>query len=119
MKKLADPGEAKLLSKLINGGRTNLSEWVEGICQELCEDEATESYSSVQNVERQFYSKLHDNLFFMLPMLLHKFLIEKGVGHIVETRPPLTHRPNTNWQEREKAWERFIKEREWEYFIRK
>lgn len=29
-------------------------------------------------MERQFYSDLHDNLFCMLPMLLHKFLIEKG-----------------------------------------
>ena len=52
MKKPTDLGEAKLLRKLINGGQTNLSEWVEGICQEFCEDEATESYSSVQNVER-------------------------------------------------------------------
>ena len=52
MKKPADLGEAKLLNKFINDGRMNLSEWVEGIFQEFCEDEATESYSSVQNVER-------------------------------------------------------------------
>lgn len=41
MKKPADPEEAKLLSKLINGGWTNLTEWVESIFQESCEDEAT------------------------------------------------------------------------------
>ena len=119
MKKPTDPGEEKLLRKLIKGGRTNLSEWVEGICQEFCEDKATKFYPSVQNIERQFYSDLHDNFFCMLPVLLHKFLIEKGVGHIVETRPPLRHSLNTNWKEREKAWERFIKERECEYFLSK
>lgn len=89
MKKLADPREAKLLNKLINGGRTNLTEWVETICKEFCEEEATETYSSLQSIERQFYSDLHDNFLCILPVLLHKFLIDKGMGHIVEPRPPL------------------------------
>ena len=89
MKKLADPGEAKLLNKLINGGWTNLTEWVETICKELCEHGVTETYSSIQNIERQFYSDLHDNFLCILPVLLHKFLIDKGAGHIVEPRPPL------------------------------
>ena len=44
MKKPVDPGEEKLSRKLINGGRTNLSERVEGIFHELCEDEVIESY---------------------------------------------------------------------------
>ena len=119
MKKLADPEEAKLLNKLINGGRTNLTEWVESICKEFCEDEATETYSSIQNIKRQFFSDLHDSFFYLLPVLLQKFLIDKGVGHIVEPRPLLGQHPNMNWEERQKAWERFIKEREWEYFLHK
>jgi hypothetical protein len=119
MKKPADPEEAKLLSKLINGGRTNLTEWVESLCKEFCEDEATETYSSLQSIESQFFSDLHDNFFCLLPVLLHKFLIEKGVAHIVEPRPPLRRRPNTNWEERERAWKRFVQEREWEHFLRK
>ena len=119
MKKPADPREAKLLNKLINGGRMNLTEWVETICKEFCEDKATKSYSSIQNIERQFYSDLHENFLCILPVLLHKFLIDKGMGHIVEPQPMLGQHPNMNWEEHEKAWERFIKEREWEYFLHK
>ena len=104
MKKPADPEEAKLLSTLINGSWTNLTEWVESICKEFCEDEAAETYSSLQSIESQFFSDLHDSFFCLLPVLLHKFLIEKGVAHIVEPRPLLGRRPNTNWEERERAW---------------
>ena len=89
MRKPADPEEAKLLSKLVNGGPTNLSEWVETICQEFCEDEAVETSSSLQSIENQFFSDLHDSFFCLLPVLIHKFLIEKGAAHIVEPRPPL------------------------------
>lgn len=111
MKKPADPKEAKLLSKLINGGRTNLTEWVESICQEFCEDEAAETYSSLQRIESHFFSNLHDSFFCLLPVLLHKFFVKKGVGHIVKPRPPLGRHLNMNWEEREKVWERFVKER--------
>ena len=89
MKKPADPEEAKLLNKFINGGRTNLTEWVESICKEFCEDEATETYSSLQSIESHFFFDLHDSFFCLLPVLLHKFLITKGVSHIVEPRPSL------------------------------
>ena len=99
MKKLANPKEAKLLSKLINDGRTNLTEWVESICKEFCEDEATETYSSLQSIESQYFSDPHDSFFCLLPVLLHKFLIEKGVGHIVKPRPLLRRRLNTDWEE--------------------
>ena len=119
MRKPADPEEAKLLNKLINGGRTNLSEWVETMCQEFCEDEVTETSSSLQIIQSQFFSDLHDSFFCLLLVLIHKFLIEKGATHIVEPRPPLERRPNTNWEERERAWQRFVQEREWEHFLRK
>ena len=99
MKKPADPEEVKLLSKLINGGWTNLTEWVESICQEFCEDEATKTSTSLQSIESQFFSDLHDSFFCLLPVLLHKFLIEQGVAHIVEPRPLLERRLNTNWEE--------------------
>ena len=99
MRKPTDPEEAKLQSILINGGQTNLLEWVETICQEFCEDEATETSSSLQSIQSQFFSDLHDSFFCLLPVLIHKFLIEKGAAHIVEPRPPLGRRPNTNWEE--------------------
>ena len=52
--------------------------------------------------------------------MLFKFLIDRGVGHIAEPRPSLIKPPaNTNWAEKKKAWEKFVAEREWEYFLRK
>ena len=56
----------------------------------------------------------------MLPTLLFKFLINRGVGHIVEPRPSLIELlADTNWIEKHKAWEKFTAEREWEYFLNK
>ena len=56
----------------------------------------------------------------ILATLLFKFLIEKGVGHIVEPHPSLCELPpNSNWEEKQKEWEKFIAKREWEYFLRK
>ena len=52
MKKPANPVEVELLRKLINSGQTNLSEWLEEVCQEFCEDKATKSHSFVQNIKR-------------------------------------------------------------------
>ena len=52
--------------------------------------------------------------------LLFKFLIEKGVGDIVEPLPSLREPPqNSNWVEKQKKWEKFIAKREWEYFLSK
>ena len=67
-----------------------------------------------------FLTDLTEQFLCSLPTLLFKFLIEKGVGHIVEPRPLLREPPqNTNWAEKQKKWEKFIAEREWEYFLSK
>ena len=51
---------------------------------------------------------------------MFKFLIEKGVAHIVEPRPSLHELPsNSNWAEKKRKWKKFIAEREWEYFLSK
>ena len=48
------------------------------------------------------------------------FLIIRGANHIVEPHPSLIKPPsNTNWEETQKAWEKFVAEREWEYFLTK
>ena len=45
---------------------------------------------------------------------------EKGVGHIIEPHPSLRGpQSNPNWEEKQKKWEKFIVEREWEYFLSK
>ena len=52
--------------------------------------------------------------------LLFRFLTDKGVGNIVESHPSLIEPPsNTNWVEKQEAWEKFIAKREWEYFLNK
>ena len=67
-----------------------------------------------------FYIDLTEQFLCSLPTLLFKFLIEKGVVHIVEPHPSLREPPpNSNWSEKKKRWEKFIAEREWEYFLSK
>ena len=74
----------------------------------------------METIQKKFYIDLAKQFLCSLPTLLFKFLIEKGVGHIVEPNPLLREPPqNTNWVEKQKKWEKFIAEREWEYFLSK
>ena len=112
--------DQELLEKLIQGGRTNLSEWFENITDEFCEEQAMKERTLVESIQKRFYTDLIEQFLYSLPTLLFKFLIEKGVGHIVEPRPSLCKPPpNSNWVEKHKRWEKFITEREWEYFLSK
>ena len=120
MKKPEATKDQQLLEKLIRGGRTNPSEWFENIDDELCEEQAIEERISMETIQKKLYTDLTEQFLCSLLTLLFKFLIEKRVGHIVEPHP-LLHEPpqNTNWAEKQKKWEKFIAEREWEYFLRK
>ena len=120
MRKPEATKEQQLLEKLIRGGRTNLSKWFEKIADDFCEEQAVEDRTSVETVKEKFYIDLTKQFLCSLPTLLFKFQIEKGVGHIVEPRPSLCGPPlNPNWAEKQKRWEKFIAEREWEYFLSK
>ena len=120
MRKPDKTKEEQLLQKLNRGGRTNLSEWFEKIADDFCEEQAVEDRTSVETVRQKFFTEFTDQFLCSLPTLLFKFLIEKGAGHIVEARPLLREPPsNTNWAEKQKQWEKFIAEREWEYFLSK
>ena len=97
MRKPDKTKEAQLLQKLIRGGRTNLSEWFEKLADDFCEEQAVEDRTSVETVRQKFFTEFTDQFLCSLPTLLFKFLIEKGVGHIVKARPPLREPPsNTN-----------------------
>ena len=112
--------EQQLLEKLIQGGRTNLSEWFEKIIDDFCEEQAVEDRTSVETVKEKFYTIFTEQFLCSLPTLLFKFLIKNGAGHIVEPHPPLYKQPsNINWAEKQRKWEKFIAEREWEYFLSK
>ena len=105
MKKPEATKEQQLLDKLIQGGRTNLSEWFEKITDDFCEEKAIEERTSVETIQNKFYTKLTEQFLCSLPTMLFKFLIEKGVGHIVEPRSSLHERlPNSNWVEKQKKW---------------
>ena len=84
MKKTDATKEEQLLEKLIRGGRTNLSKWFKKIVDDFCEEQAVEDRTSVETVKDKFYIDLTEQFLCSLPTLLFKFLIEKGVGHIVE-----------------------------------
>ena len=120
MRKLDGIKEQQLLEKLIRGGRTKLSEWFEKIVDDFYEEQAVEDRTSVETVKDKFYTDLTEQFLCSLPTLLFKFLNEKGAGHIVEPRPSLHELPsNSNWVEKQRKWEKFIAEREWEYFLSK
>ena len=84
---MEDTKDQQLLEKLIHGGRTNLSEWFKKIVDEFCEEQAVEESTSVETIKKKFYTDLTEQFLCSLPNLLFKFLIEKGVGHIVEPHP--------------------------------
>ena len=50
MKKPEVIKDQQLLDKLIQGGRTNLSEWFEKINDEFCEEQAIEERTSVETI---------------------------------------------------------------------
>ena len=71
--------DQQLLDKLIQGGRTNLSEWFEKISDEFYEEQAVEERNSMETIQKKFYIDLTEQFLCSLPTLLFKFLIEKGV----------------------------------------
>ena len=120
MKKPEATKDQEMLEKLIRGGRTNMSEWFEKIADEFCEEQAIEERTSVETIQKKFYTDLTEQFLCSLPTLLFKFLIEKGVGHIFKPCTLLCEpQQNTKWAKKQKKWEKFIAEREWEYFLSK
>ena len=86
----------QLLHKLTNGGRTNLSEWVENVIDNFCEEQAIDERTLYDNIKYHFHDDFHKSFLCTIPTPLFKFLIEKGVAHIVEPRPPLVEPRSEN-----------------------
>ena len=90
--------DQELLKKLIQGGRTNLLKWFEKIANEFCQEQPVQERVSVESIEKRFYTDFNEQFLHSITTLLFKFLIDRGVGHIVEPRPSLIELPtNTNW----------------------
>ena len=74
---------------LQKGGRTNLSEWAEHIVDNFCEEQAIDERDSFDNIKILFHDDFHESFLCTIPTFLFKFLIDKGISHIVEPRLPL------------------------------
>ena len=79
-------------------------EWFEEIVDELFQEQGVEESVSVESIEKRFYTDFTEQFLCSLPTLLLKIFIDRGVGHIVETRPLLIEPPvNTNWAKKKKS----------------
>ena len=76
--------DKKLLSKLINRGRTNLCEWCEKLDHDFIQENSIEEFVFVDELKKIFYNNLTDQFPCALLTIMFKFLIDKGVGHIFE-----------------------------------
>lgn len=95
---------------LKNGGRTNLSEWVEHIVNNFCEEQAIDERASFNNIKDHFHNDFHKSFLYTVLTLLFKFLIDKGVAHIVEPIPLLVEPRSDNDKKRISRWNKFIEE---------
>ena len=66
-----------------------MSEWFKKIADEFCEEQVVEERPSVETIKNILYIDLTEKFLCSLLTLLFKFLIQKGVGHIVEPHPSL------------------------------
>ena len=73
-----------------------MSEWFEKIVDDFCEEQAVEDRTLVETVKEKFYTDLTEQFMCSLLTLLFKFLIEKGVGHIIKSRPSLHELPSNS-----------------------
>ena len=107
----------QLMHTLWNGGRTNLSEWVEQIVDEFCEEQAIDERASFDNIKDRFHDDFHESFLCTVTTLLFKFLIDNGVSHIVKPRPPLIEPRSDNDRRCISRWEKFVENQEWKKFV--
>ena len=116
---MTQPEHRELMHTLQNSGRTNLSEWDEQIVDDFYEEQTIDERASFNNIKSRFHDDFHESFLCTIPTLLFKFLIDKGVAHIVKPRPPLVEPRSNNDREHIKQWEKIIKNREWKQFVEK
>ena len=73
-----------------------MSEWFEKIANDFCEEQEVEDRTLVETIKEKFYTDSTKQFLCSLPTLMFKFLIEKGVGHIIEPRPSLHKLPSNS-----------------------
>ena len=106
----------QLLHKLTNGGKTNLSEWVENIIDNFCEEQAIDERTLYDIIKDHFHDDFHESFLCTIPTLF-KFLIDKGVAHIVKPRPPLVEPRSDTDRKQVSWWKQFVEEQQWKQFV--
>ena len=96
-----------------NGWRKKLSEWVEQIVDDFCKEQAIDERASFDNIKNSFHNDFHESFLCTVLTLLFKFLMDKGVSHIIEPRPPLVKPRFDNDKKRISRWEKFVENQEW------
>lgn len=103
----------ELMYMFRNGDRKNLSEWVEHIVDNFCEEQAINNIASFDSIKDHF----HESFLCTVPTLFFKVLIDKGVAHIAEPRPPLIEPRSDNDKKEISRWKKFVEEQEWRKFV--
>ena len=93
---------------LQNVGRTNLTEWVYQILDDFCEEQAIDERDSLDSIKNHFHDDFHKIFLCTILTLLFKILINKGVAHIVEPKPPLVKPWSDNDKKLISRWEEFV-----------
>ena len=59
-----------------------MSEWLEKIANEFCEERVVEARVSIKSIEERFYNYFTEHFICSLPTMLFNLLIDMGEGHI-------------------------------------
>ena len=107
----------QLMHTLWDGGRTNFSEWVEQIVDDFCEEQTIDERALFDNIKDHFHDDFHESFLCTVLTLLFKFLIDKGVAHIVEPIPPLVEPRSDNDRKHISRREKFVENQEWKKLV--
>ena len=94
-----------------------MSEWVKNIIDNFCEEQAIDERTSYNSIKDRFHDNFHESFLYTILTLLLKFLIDKGVAHIVEPRPALVEPRSDTDRKRVSQWKQFVKEQQWKQFF--
>jgi dihydrodipicolinate synthase/N-acetylneuraminate lyase len=94
-----------------------LLEWVKNIIDNFCKEQAIDERTSYDSIKDHFHDDFHEIFLCTIPTLLFKFLIYKGLAHIVEPRPPLVEPRSDTDKKRVSRWKQFVEEQKWKQFV--
>lgn len=80
-----------LMKNMKNNGQTNLFKCFVKIVDEFCEEQVIELHTSFNEVKPIFHGNFLDSFICTVPTFQFKFLINKGIAHMVKPGLPLAN----------------------------